>query len=103
MKTIIKNIEINKLRQHTYHQEVYESNSTDTLKVSFERTGNKPVYPIVVVPHIEPEMFQVVSGMNRLLTCIEMGQTEVEVMLYEITDETEVKNLIIDLNKQRLK
>ena len=103
MKTIIKNIEISKLRQHPYHQEVYESNSTDTLKVSFERTGKKPVYPIVGVPHPEPDLYWYVAGKNRLETLIQMGQTEVEVILYEITDETEIKNLIVDLNKQRIK
>ncbi len=41
--------------------------------------------------------------MSRLETLIQMEQTEVEVILYEITDETEIKNLIIDLNKQRIK
>ena len=93
MKTIIKNIEINKLRQHTYHQEVYESNSIDTLEVSFQRTGKKPVYPIVVIPHPEPDMYWVISGMTRLETLIKMEKPEVEVILYEITDETEIKNL----------
>jgi len=103
MNSIIKNIETNRLRQHPYHQEVYESNSTDTLKVSFQRTGDKPVYPIVVVPHSEPDLYWVISGMTRLETLIQMEQTEVEVFLYEINDETEVKNLIVDLNKQRIK
>ncbi len=58
MNTLTKIISIEKLRPHPYHQEVYESNPTDALKVSFLRTGNKPVYPIVVVPHLEdPELF----------------------------------------------
>lgn len=104
MNTITKKIPVDKLRQHPYHQEVYESNPTDTLKVSFLRTGNKPVYPIVVVPNPDdPELFWVISGMNRLETLIQIEQTDVEVILYETTDETEVKNLIVDLNKQRIK
>jgi DNA modification methylase len=101
MKTIIINIETSKLRQHPYHQEVYESRPTDTLEVSFKRTGDKPVYPIVVVPHSESDLYWVISGMTRLDTLIQMGKTEAEVILYEITDESEIKNLIIDLNKQR--
>lgn len=104
MNTLIKRISIDKLRQHPYHQEVYEVNSKDTLKVSFLRTGNKPVYPIVVVPNPEdPELFWVISGMSRLETLIHMEQTEVEVILYETKDDIEIKNLIIDLNKQRIK
>ena len=104
MKYIIKNIEIDKLRPHPYHQEVYESNSSNSLMESFKRTGNKPMYPIVVVPNIEfPDLYWVVSGMSRLETLIQMEQTEVEVIVYEITDDTEIKNLIVDLNKQRVK
>ena len=67
MKSFIKNIERNNLRQHPYHQEVYETNPSDTLRVSFLRTGKKPVYPIVVVPNTEfPDLYWVVSGMSRL-------------------------------------
>ena len=104
MNTTNKNVDINKLRIHPYHEEVYESSSNDTLKVSFLRTGNKPVYPIVVVPNPDnPDLLWVVSGMSRLETLIRMEQTEVQVILYETTDETEIRNLIVDLNKQRIK
>ncbi len=103
MKRITKLVQTSDLHQHPYHEVVYKLNSTDTLKVSFLRTGNKPIYPIVVVPHPNPDLYWVVSGMNRLETLTQMGQAEVEVILHEITDETQVKNLIIDLNKQRIK
>ena len=68
MRFIIKNIDINRLRRHQFHEDVYESNSTDTLKMSFERTGKKPVYPIVVVPHIEPEMYWVITRLKSVTT-----------------------------------
>lgn len=103
MKTEVITVPIDKLRQHPYHQEGYESKSTDSLEMSFKRTGNKPVYPIVVFPHHEPGLFWVVSGMSRLETMIQMEISEVEVILYEVTDETEINNLIVDLNKQRIK
>lgn len=103
MKNVQLTVPIDKLRQHPYHQEVYEVNPNDTLKVSVLRTGRRPVYPIVVTPHPEPHLYWVVSGMNRLDTLIQMEQTEVDVILYETTDEIEIKNLIIDLNKQRIK
>lgn len=103
MNTIIKNIDIGKLRVYPYLDEIYESKPDDSLQVSFKRTGNKPVYPIITVPHPDPELLYTVSGQNRVETLIKMGVTEVEVIVYETTDETEIKNLIIDLNKQRIK
>ena len=103
MNDFIKIFKISILRLHPYLEKVYKSNSKDILRLSFLRTGNKPVYPIVVVPHHEPGLYWVISGKDRLLTLIQMGQTEVEVILYETTDESEIRNLIIDLNKQRIK
>lgn len=103
MNTIIKKYHIDKLLIHHYLDEVYESGPDESLKVSFKRTGNKPVYPIAVVPHPEPDLAQVVSGKNRLETEIAMGLTEVEVLFIDTTDESEIRTLIIDLNKQRNK
>lgn len=104
MKKIVIITDINKLQIHPYLDETYKTNSNDTLKVSFLRTGNKPVYPIVVVPYPDnPDLYWVVSGKSRLETLIQMEQTEVEVILYETADETEIRNLVIDLNKQRIK
>ena len=104
MKYIIKNIEINTLRPHPYHLLIYESNPSNSLEESLNRTSKKPVYPIVVVPNPDnKDWYWVISGMSRLDTLIQMEQTEVEVIVYEITDETEIRNLIVDLNKQRVK
>ena len=104
MKEKVLKVRIDQLSQHPYHQQVYEVNPNDTLKVSFLRTGKKPVYPIVVVPNTEFQyLYWVISGMNRLETLIQMEQTHVEVIVYEIPDGTELKNLIVDLNKQRIK
>jgi len=94
-------VTVDKLRQHPYHK--YTVNPSDALKVSFLRTGKRPVYPIIVIPGPEPGLYWVIAGMNRLETLILMGVTEAEVSLLEITDENEIKNLIIDLNKQRIK
>ena len=91
METKIKTIDISKLRIHHYLEEKYRSNCDDTLKVSFLRTGNRPVYPIVVVPDPEnPELFWVISGMLRLETLIQMEVSEVDVIVYDTTDETEI-------------
>ncbi len=96
-----------KLFIHPYHDLVYDSNPVSYLKESIKRTGNVPVYPIIVVPDRSdleiPDVFWVVSGKIRLQTLIWMGVTEVEVSVLDISDETEIKNTIIDLNKQRVK
>lgn len=103
MKNSVITIDLGKLRPHPYHEKVYESYQTDSLEESFKRTGGKPINPIVGVPHPDPELYYHISGKNRLETLIKMGVTKVEVILYDVTDETEVKNLIVDLNKQRIK
>jgi len=105
MKTIRLSTE--KMFPHPYHEKVYQSGSSDSLTLSFRRTDNEPVYPIIVVPIVtepdEPDLYWVVSGMKRLNTLIEMGSKEVEVTVREITDESDIRNLIIDLNKVRNK
>lgn len=105
MKTIRLSTE--KMFPHPYHEKVYQSGSTDSLTLSFKRTNNEPVYPIIVVPMVtepdEPDLYWVVSGMKRLNTLIEMGSTEVEVTVREIGDKKQIENLIIDLNKVRTK
>jgi site-specific DNA-methyltransferase (adenine-specific) len=104
MKTHTEIVSRKFLSPHPFHEEVYESDVSDSLEESFVRTENVPVYPILVVP--VPNLlgwFWVVSGMNRLLTLIKMGKKDIEVLVYETTDEKEIKNLIIDLNKQRFK
>lgn len=101
MKTIIKTVEISRLRPHPYLEEVYDLNPDESLRASFLRTGNKPVYPPAVAPHPDHDLYWEISGRRRIETLIKMGQTEIEVILYETTNETEIKNLIIDLQNHR--
>lgn len=106
MKNSFVVIEVDKLIQHPYHQSVYQVTTDDYLEESLKRTGNEPVYPIIVVPVINteiPDLYWVVSGMNRLNTLKQMGLREVVVIVRKVKDEIEVKNLIIDLNKHRIK
>ena len=99
----IQSIAIDKLVEHPYHKEVYESSPSSMLEESIKRTGDKPIYPIVVVPNPENDMYWVVSGMGRLATLVQLGQNEVEVKVLPYPCEETVKNLIVDLNKQRIK
>ena len=103
----IVKVSTDKLFQHPYHEKVYSTDHVSSLMESIKRTGNLPVYPIIVVPNVSnpelPDLYWVVSGMIRLQTLIWMGLNEVEVSVLDITDETDIKNTIIDLNKQRVK
>ena len=105
MKTA--SLKVEKLRPHPYHELVYNTDHVTSLMESIKRTGNLPVNPIIVVPDLTvpeiPDVFWVVSGMLRLQSLILMDVTEVEVSVLDITDETVIKNTIIDLNKQRVK
>jgi DNA modification methylase len=102
MNKEVKTIRVEDLKQHPYHQKVYNSPSSEYLESSIERTGDAPIYPIVAVP-CRDDLFWVISGMVRLDTLIKMGYTEVSVMVFDITDENMIQNLIIDLNKSRIK
>lgn len=95
-----------KLLQYPFHQLTYGTTTDDFMEESIVRTGNKPVYPIIVIPINDPELpdyYWVISGMNRLNALKQMGVTEVEVIIKDISDETEIRKMIIDLNKQRIK
>ena len=48
-------VSIKNLVQHPYHNEVYKSRSNEYLEESIKRTGNEPIYPIVVVPNSDEE------------------------------------------------
>lgn len=101
---VVRTIDIENLIQHPYHQKVYKSRSAVYMESSIERTGDAPIYPIVAVPHqFQYGQFWVISGMVRLDALIQLGYAKVKVMVYEIKDEPSIKNLIIDLNKSRVK
>lgn len=89
---------------HPYHQKVYFTSSVESLTESIVRTGNRPVYPVIVIPiPDQEEKYWVISGVSRVDSMFLLGIEEVEVIVYDVTDETEIQNLIIDLNKQRIK
>ena len=104
MESTKKQIAVENLTQHPYHLTIYKTNNGSSLRASFERFGGKPLYDIIAVPNNELEdNYWVVSGMNRLDTLIEIGHTEVTVQVMNISDEEEIKKLVVDLNKQRIK
>jgi hypothetical protein len=103
MKKTMKTIKLAQATQHPYHSLVNKSQDSEFLVESIKRTRNTPIYPIVVVPKEDQnDSYWVVSGMSRIDTLIQMGVEETDATVIDISDETEIKNLIIDLNKQRI-
>ena len=103
MKKTMTTIKLTQVTQHPYHSLVNKSQDSEFLVESIKRTGNTPIYPIVVVPKEEQiDSYWVVSGMSRIDTLIQMGVEETDATVIDISDENEIKNLIIDLNKQRI-
>jgi DNA modification methylase len=103
MKTV--SVPIEKLVPHPYHKLVYCTSSVDSLTESIVRTGNKPVYPIIVVPiQGDKEKYWIISGVSRVDSMFLLGFEEVDVIVKEdLTDERVIMNMIIDLNCQRVK
>lgn len=104
---VIKNtitVEVEKIEEHTYHKEIYDPMSEIFFRESIKRTKGEPINPPVMVsPLIEGGCYRLVSGAGRLDTLISNGMTEVEVIYIENTDEIQNRNLVVDLNKQRVK
>ena len=84
-------------------EEIYGSDPNDFLDESIKRTGNKSIYPLVGNRIPNSEKIKINSGGSRLRTMIQLGQTEVDVIIREITNETHNRFEIIDGNKQRIK
>lgn len=104
MKTRPLKVKLDQLSIHPYHLEVYGQNPFIFLTESIRRTGKKPVYPIVVVPTPNQKgKYKVISGVARLDSQISLGAEEMEVIVCEIIDEPQIRKLIVDLNKQRIK
>ena len=47
---VTKTVNVDNLDLHPYHEQVYKISSSEYLESSLIRTGNQPIYPIVVVP-----------------------------------------------------
>lgn len=97
-------IQLDVIDEHEYHKGVCTPCHEDFLKKAIERTGGKPVYPLVVVrSDTDFGRFKLISGASRMDTLLKNGVVESEVIIVETADEEKIKDLIVDLNKQRKK
>lgn len=97
-------ISIDNIEEHPYHREIYDPLPETFLSQALKRSNGKPIHPPVVVsPENEGGPLRLISGAAKLDQQILDGIKEVEVIYIENTDENQNKNLVIDLNKQRVK
>lgn len=99
-------VSVENLSQHPIHQCIYETSSVNYLEESLKRSDNNPVYPVVVVRKPDDSnSYLIIAGVNRYRAQVELGETEIDVILYDVMDidDKDLKTLIIDLNKQRNK
>ena len=88
-----------------YPTQLKEHNQTlkECLERPLKRTSKKPVSPIIVVTILDPEppdLYWVISGRTALELMIIKGYSKVEALVYQIRDESEIMDLISDLEVQ---
>lgn len=97
-------IAVDNLEEHPYHREMYDPIQEGYFEESIKRTNGKPVHsPVVVPPDKEGGCFRLVGGAGKADEMIRNGAKEIEVIYIEMEDENQIRNLIVDLNKQRVK
>lgn len=110
-KDLVKNltkkpmiIEIDNLEEHPYHRKMYNPIEEGYFQESLKRTNGEPIHAPVVVPSQKADgNYQLIAGAGRADEMIRNGAQKIEVICIEITDENLIMNLVVDLNKQRVK
>ncbi|WGK94544.1 MULTISPECIES: DNA modification methylase [Flavobacterium] len=97
-------ISVDDLEEHPYHREMYDPIQEGYFKESIKRTNGEPIHaPVVVSAENQGGCYRLVGGAGRLDEMIRNGAKEIEVIYIEMEDENQIRNLIVDLNKQRVK
>ena len=102
MEKLIEKIGIDQLVY--YPTQVKELNRTfnDCLEKPLKRTSKNPGNLITVVPILNSEIsgyYWVLEGRTALGFLIHKGYFEVEALVYQITDESQIMDLISDLEE----
>jgi len=98
------NISVDSLVEHPYHREIYEPTQEGFFSESIKRTYGEPIHsPVVIPPENKGGCYRLIGGAGRADEMIRNGAKEIEVICIEINDENQIRDLIIDLNKQRVK
>lgn len=97
-------ISVDDLEEHPYHREMYDPIQEGYFRETLKRTNGEPIHaPVVVPPEKEGGCYRLVGGAGRVDEMIRNGAKQIDVICVEIEDDNQIKNLIVDLNKQRVK
>lgn len=102
-KKTLEKIRIECIEQHPYHLKTYNVVSEGYYSKSMSITGDEPINPIILI--YKDLKYQLISGAGRLDHMIKKNLVECECFVIggdDITD-SQVEDLVIGLNKQRIK
>ena len=103
MEKLIEKIGIDQLVIHPNHVDEIRLTFKEILEGSSKRTSNKQGNLITVVPIPNSEIpfyYWVLEGKTALELMRIKGYSEVEALVYQISDESQIMNLISELEEQ---
>lgn len=100
-KKRLEKIKFELMEQHPFHLETYDVIPEDYLSNSLERSGDEPIYPPVLVAN--NNRYFIISGTGRIDHMIRKGLKECSCYVIEDGSEGQIIDLVIDLNKSRVK
>jgi hypothetical protein len=103
MEKLIEKIGTDRLVIHPNHVDEISLTYKEILEGSLKRTSKQPGNLIIAVPILDsqiPGYYWVVEGRTALGLMIHKGYFEVEALVYQITDESQIMNLISELEEQ---
>ncbi|WP_284462993.1 DNA modification methylase [Chryseobacterium sp.] len=100
-KKRLEKIKFELMEQHPFHLETYDVIPEDYLSNSLDRSGDEPIYPPVLV--VNNDRYFIISGTGRIDHMIRKGLKECSCYIIEDGSEDQIIDLVIDLNKSRVK
>lgn len=102
MKKKFIQISVESIVDHSFHKITYSDVPLEYIGHSIKKTGNCPIYPIVVSKKSENE-FWLISGKARLEYLKSTESKIVDAIQIEEFENLSIEDLIFELNKQRVK
>lgn len=102
MKKKFIQIPVESIVDHSFHKNTYSTLPDDYIGHSIKKTGNTPIYPIVVSRKSDNE-YWLISGKARLDYLKSTSTKIVDALQIEEFENLNIEELIFELNKQRVK
>lgn len=104
MKTEQKTISLESIIRNDYHEKMYTPAADGYLNKSLERSGGKPINNLVVIKsEIHKGKYELLSGGTRYDFMVKNGVKDCDVILIYLETKDSVEDVVVDLNKQRVK